>query len=79
MILVTLIFSMMSIAAISVYIQTTDISHKLQMTRFLSESAREITERIASDVRERGIDLTNHVDTASVHPGWNTHAYNQSG
>ncbi len=78
MILVTLIFSMMSIAAISVYIQTTDISHKLEMTRFLSESAREITERIASDVRERGIDLTALVDPTSTHPGWNTHMYSQS-
>lgn len=79
MILVTIIFAMMSVAAISVYIQTTEVSHKLEMTRFLSESAREITERIASDVRERGIDLANLVDATSTHPGWNTHSYSMSG
>jgi len=49
------IFSVMSIAITSLYIQTTYIGQKMRNTRFLSETAREITERIADDVREKGI------------------------
>lgn len=50
------IFAVMSVTILSVYIQTSDISRKLQMTRYITESARDITERIASDVREKWID-----------------------
>lgn len=51
------IFAVMSMAVISIYIQTTAVWQKLRMTRHLSESAREITERIADDVRTGGISL----------------------
>ncbi len=59
MVIAVTIFSFMSIAMISTYIQTTNTSTKLRMTRLLSESAREITERIADDVRTQGISITN--------------------
>ncbi len=58
MVIATTIFAVMSVAVVSVYIQTTFVSQKLRMTRHLSETAREITERIAYDVRESGISMT---------------------
>jgi prepilin-type N-terminal cleavage/methylation domain-containing protein len=47
------IFAVMSTAIISLYLQTTAMSYRLKASRYLSESAREITESIASDVREK--------------------------
>ncbi len=58
MVIAVTIFGLMSVAILSTYIQTTQISAKLRMTRLLSESAREITERIAEDVRSTGISVT---------------------
>ena len=49
------IFAVMSVAIMSIYIQTTNLSQKMRMSRYLSETAREITERIADDVRENGM------------------------
>ena len=49
------IFAVMSVAIMSVYIQTTNLGQKMRAMRHLSETAREITERIAEDVREKGI------------------------
>jgi prepilin-type N-terminal cleavage/methylation domain-containing protein len=49
------IFAVMSVIIMSVYIQTTNTARKLNATRELSETAREITERIAQDVRDKGI------------------------
>ena len=57
MILATTIFAVMSIAVISIYIQTTNLSNRLKATRYLSETSREITERIAEDVKGKGISL----------------------
>lgn len=53
MVITVTIFAVMSIAVVSIYIQTTNLAQKLRMTRHLSETAREITERIADDVREK--------------------------
>jgi prepilin-type N-terminal cleavage/methylation domain-containing protein len=53
MVLATTIFAVMSIAVISIYLQTTALSSRLKATRYLSETAREITERIDEDVKER--------------------------
>jgi len=47
------IFGMMSLAITSIYIQTTYLGQKMRQTRHLSETAREITERIADDVRQK--------------------------
>jgi prepilin-type N-terminal cleavage/methylation domain-containing protein len=46
------IFAVMSIAILSIYIQTTNLSQKIRATRHLSETAREITERISDDVKQ---------------------------
>lgn len=61
------IFAVMSIIITTVYINTTNTARKLAATRQLSEAAREITERLAQDVRERGIgDMTREFD---ISPG----------
>lgn len=49
------IFAIMSTAIMSIYIQTTALSYRLKATRYLSETAREITERITEDIRENGM------------------------
>lgn len=55
MLVATTIFAVMSIAVMSIYIQTTSLSNRLKATRYLSETSREITERIAEDVKWKGI------------------------
>jgi prepilin-type N-terminal cleavage/methylation domain-containing protein len=57
MILATTIFAVMSIAVMSIYIQTTSLSNRLKATRHLSETSREITERISEDVKGKGISV----------------------
>ena len=47
------IFSVMSVMVMSAYFTITNTSRKLNATRQLSETAREITERISQDVREK--------------------------
>lgn len=76
------IFSVMSLAIISTYIQTTNIGQKMRLTRELSESAREITEKIADDVRKNGIDITDshYDDHGTTSPDfWKTSTYLGSG
>ncbi len=58
------IFAVMSVIIMSVYIQTTNTARKMNATRELSETAREITERIAQDVRGKGIDTVSELDTS---------------
>ncbi len=52
------IMGVMSVMVLSVYFSVTNTSRKLSATRHLSETAREITERIAQDIRENGISLS---------------------
>jgi prepilin-type N-terminal cleavage/methylation domain-containing protein len=47
------IFGMMSIIVMSIYFSTTDTTHRLNTQRELAETAREITERISEDIREK--------------------------
>jgi prepilin-type N-terminal cleavage/methylation domain-containing protein len=49
------IFALLSVTISSIYIQTTYVGQKLRHSRHLAETAREITERIADDVREKGL------------------------
>lgn len=49
------IMSIMGAMTILVYFNVTENSRRLQMAREISETARQITERIAQDVRENGI------------------------
>jgi prepilin-type N-terminal cleavage/methylation domain-containing protein len=55
MVIAVTIFAVMSTAIISTYLQTTIMSQRLKATRYLAESAREITETIALDARTFGI------------------------
>lgn len=77
MIVVTTIFAIMSVVIIEVYIQTILLSQKLHMSRLLADSAREMTERIATDVRESGISTV--FDSALSHPAWTTNRYTTDG
>ena len=77
MIVVTTIFAIMSVVIIQVYIQTTLLSQKLHMSRLLADSGRELTERIATDVREYGVNTV--FDTALSHPAWTTNRYTSDG
>lgn len=69
MVLACTIFAIMSLAVISVYIQTTSLTSKLKATRYLSETSREITEKIAEDIRTKGLSWT--IIATSSHPYWN--------
>jgi type II secretory pathway component PulJ len=73
------IFAVMSVIIMSVYIQTTNTARKMNATRELSETAREITERIAQDVRDRGIadGWTEGFD--NNYQGWKAYDYTGSG
>lgn len=71
------IFAVMSVVVMSVYINTTNTARKLSAVRQLTETAREITERISQDVREKGI-----ADTTVYDPNydlWKTYDYTASG
>jgi type II secretory pathway component PulJ len=73
------IFAVMSVIIMSVYIQTTNTARKMNATRELSETAREITERIAQDLRDRGISLIGSVIDDNISPdSWSTSNYTQS-
>jgi type II secretory pathway component PulJ len=75
------IFAVMSVIIMSVYIQTTNTARKMNATRELSETAREITERIAQDVRGKGIDTASEFDPSpSAYILWTDQAiYTSSG
>ncbi len=79
MVIAMTIFALMSVTITTIYIQTTYISEKLRHTRYLSEAAREITERIADDVRTLGIKGTTLPD-GTTYRYWNDgDSYSQSG
>ncbi len=67
-------FSVLSIMIVMVYFNATNSARKLSMTRELSETAREITERIAEDVKNRGISVRQPGLDPS-RPLWNTLDY----
>jgi prepilin-type N-terminal cleavage/methylation domain-containing protein len=52
------IFVIMSVMVMGIYINTTSTSRKLNATRELAETAREITERLSQDIRDNGIDIS---------------------
>lgn len=52
------IFAMMSTMVMTIYFSTTSTTRKLNAQREISETAREITERLASDIREYGFSGT---------------------
>ena len=73
------IFWVMSMAILSTYIQTTNIWQKMRLTRELSESAREITERIADDVRKNGLTGITLTTSEANYVYWNQLDYSGNG
>ncbi len=75
------IFSLMIISITSLYIQTTYLGEKMRNTRYLSESAREITERIADDVRSIGISskYSRYDDHTLLNDTWKNPSYQDGG
>lgn len=67
------IFAIMTTAIISIYIQTTALSYRLKASRYLSETAREVTEKITLDVRESGMTGSTLM---SAYAPWNAPTYN---
>jgi hypothetical protein len=78
MVIAMTIFAVMSGAILSLYLQSTALSAKLKATRYLAETAREITTRIADDVRDRGIS-SSVVTRALSYPLWNNQDYSGTG
>lgn len=56
------IFAVMSTMVMSVYLNTMTTSRKLDLTRYMNETAREITEKLSEDVREKWIDMKTEFD-----------------
>lgn len=72
------IFAIMSVMIVSVYASVTNTSRKLSATRHLSETAREITERIEQDIREQGIWSSTFDDHLVWNELWTNTGYTQS-
>lgn len=70
------IFTVMSVMIMTVYLNTTFTSRKLNATRQLSEVAREITERLSQDVREKWIWMSSFDPTTEM---WSNDNYTGSG
>ena len=79
MVVAMTIFAFMSVTITTIYIQTTYIGEKMRHTRYLSETAREITERIADDVRSLGINENLSIPASAYLPWTNVDHYYQSG
>ena len=63
----------------TVYFNMTDASRKLDATRQLSETAREITERIANDIGTSGVDDATGYSFDTNYPLWKKYDYTNSG
>lgn len=73
------IFGMMSIMVMTIYFSTTDTTRLLNAQRELAETAREITERISADIREKWI-ITDTLKEFDVnYDPWKKYDYTGSG
>jgi type II secretory pathway component PulJ len=73
------IFAVMSVMIMSVYIGTTETSRQLDLSRQLSETAREITERLSADIAEKGIGESTYDDKTVGNGLWKNTNYSGSG
>ena len=66
------IFAVMSVMILTVYFNMTNTSRRLAATRELSETAREITERVAREVQDYGISLSGsrYSESTFSYDGW---------
>lgn len=69
------IMGMMITTTLMVYLNVWNTSLRMEMSRELSETARQITERIAQDVREEGIALSGVLDIKGKSFDFNEDAY----
>ncbi len=51
------ILGLIMVSVFTIYINLINVNRKLEQTRILQENTRMITEKIATDVREKGIDF----------------------
>lgn len=66
------ILGMMAIMAMTTYFQMSETSRRLQLSREISETAREITEQIAQDIKNYGLIVsTGAFDPSTTHTPWN--------
>ena len=78
LVIVMTIIAFMSVTIISIYIHLIDVEKKLELTRLIQENAREITETIAKDVREYGVEYS-WIKNMGWHIPWETNQYFGSG
>jgi len=52
------ILGLIMVSVFTIYINLINVNRKLEQTRILQENTRMITEKIATDVREKGIDFS---------------------
>ncbi len=71
------IFGMMIVMVMSIYFSTTDTTRRLNAQRELAETAREITERMSQDIREKGMTGDTYFDTN--YDLWKRYDYTGSG
>lgn len=71
LILALSIMMMMGIMAIMVYFNVSETSRRLQLSREVSESARQITERIAQEIKQNGISLNDAQLPQAWQSKWN--------
>lgn len=58
------IFAIMSTMTMLIYFHVSEHSRRLQISREISETARQITEQIESDIKQSGIDITKKFNSA---------------
>lgn len=73
------IFGILSVMILQVYFQTTNTSRKLNATRQLSDTARQIVDRLSEDITRHGILPGSSMIPSHAYPLYNTHSYTSSG
>jgi len=71
------IFGMMSVMVMTIYFSATETTRRLNAQRELAETAREITERLTEDIREKG--MTGGLTFDPNYDLWKKYDYTGSG
>lgn len=77
LILAMAIMGIMSVMTLMIYFNISETSRRLQISREISETARQITERISQEVRENGIAFAMDDNQKFQYgtPGWKQNFY----
>lgn len=70
LILAMAIMGIMSVMTLMIYFNISETSRRLQISREISETARQITERISQEVRENGIAFHEDVGFENKDTKW---------